>query len=367
MWRGLGLGALLVGLVACAAPARLEPEAPSAAATPAESPAAAPVGRAPLTPPVTVKVAEITTLSGAPTLIALDRGYFAEEGIELETTRVDGASQTMAHLSTGQLDAAHVSPSSGLFNAVNRGLPLRIVSTAGQQSPGQAAAWWVLREDIAASGTVRDWPDLRGLTIGVNQPNSGSFTDIMLDRTFERGGFTRDDVQIVALPFPDINAAFRSNSIDAAQHAEPFATLGENLRLLRKWRSVAEVVPDQHSGVWVYSPGFLETEPAYRLMVAYLRGARDYNDAFVYGRGRPAVVEILTRLTTVKDPHLYDQIGFTYVDPDGRILSERIADDVQYYVAKGYSQQPVDVSTVIDMRYVDYALSRLGPYRPPSP
>jgi NitT/TauT family transport system substrate-binding protein len=370
MWRALYFGALLLGLTACATPAAPAPVAPIA---PASAPAAAanpaPAAAAPAAPPplVTVKVAEVTTLSGAAALLAVERGYFADEGIEIEMTRVDGAAQTIPHLTTGQLDAANITPSSSFFNAVNRGLPLRIVGAGGRQSPGQASGAWVLREDLAARGTVRDWADLRGLTIGMNVPNTGSYPDIVLDRTLDRAGLTRDDVQIVGLGFPDINTAFASKTIDAANHTEPYISLGENMGLLRRWRSVAEVVPDQHSGVWLYGPAFGETEAAYRFMVAYLRGARDYNDAFAYGRDKAAVVDVLTRLTTVKDPHLFDQMSFINLDPDGRIIPERIADDMQYYVSHGYTQQPVDVAQVIDMRYVDYALARLGPYKPPTP
>ena len=42
-----------------------------------------------------------------------------------------------------------------------------------------------------------------------------------------------------------------------------------------------------------------------------------------------------------------------------------IAADVQYYLGKGFIQQSVDVDKLIDPRFVDYAVQRLGPYRPP--
>jgi hypothetical protein len=54
------------------------------------------------------------------------------------------------------------------------------------------------------------------------------------------------------------------------------------------------------------------------------------------------------------------------MDPDGRVMPDRIAADVQYYLSKGYIQQSVDAYQLIDSRYVDYAVARLGPYRPPT-
>jgi NitT/TauT family transport system substrate-binding protein len=69
----------------------------------------------------------------------------------------------------------------------------------------------------------------------------------------------------------------------------------------------------------------------------------------------------------VKDPALYAQMSFSYIDPDGRVDPERLAADVRYYLAKGFMQQPIDVYQVVEQRYVDYALARLGPYKPPAP
>jgi NitT/TauT family transport system substrate-binding protein len=191
-------------------------------------------------------------------------------------------------------------------------------------------------------------------------------TDILLDRTLGHAGLTRDDVQIVELPYPDMNAALGSRAVDLALHNEPFVSVGENLGVLRRWRPVTDVTSELYTGVWLYSPGFAGTEAARRFVVGYLRGVRDYNDAIVHGRGKPAVVDILTRQTSVKDARLYDQMAFAAIDPDGRVLPERLAEDVQYYVSKGYMTQPMDVRQVLDQQYVDYALSRLGPYRPPS-
>jgi NitT/TauT family transport system substrate-binding protein len=137
--------------------------------------------------------------------------------------------------------------------------------------------------------------------------------------------------------------------------------------VLRRWRSLGEITPDEYTTLWLYGPAFAETEAAYRFMAANLRGVRDFNDAFLYGRGKAAVVDILAEYTPVKDKRLYDKMSFTAMDPDGRVMPDRIAADVQYYLSKGYVQQPLDATKLIDPRYVDYAVARLGPYHPPSP
>lgn len=373
MWRAVGWGIVLIALSACtaprAAPGATPPAAPAASSATAASAAApvAPAAVAPLSPPATVKVATLQTMGEAPFFLALDRGYFAEEGIELEFTRVAGAAETMPHLATGQLDVGSITPSSSLFNAVLRGVPLRIAASGARSAPPQSASNWVLREDVAAAGNVREIADLRGLTLGINVPNTGTLTDVVLDKTLERGGLTRADVEIAALGYPDMNTALAGRVVDAALASEPFTSLGESQGILRRWLRTADITPNQYSSAMLYSPTFAESEAAKRFMVGYLRGARDYTDAFFYNRDKPAAVDILVRNTTVKDPKLYDQMGFNAIDPNGEILIDRLESDVEYYLSKGYMQQPVDPRQVIDRRFLDYALARLGPYRPPTP
>jgi NitT/TauT family transport system substrate-binding protein len=360
------------GPAAPAAPARTNPAPPAAApaaAPPAAAAAAGAAAAAPqlLSPPVTVKIGTLLTLSDAGLFIAQDRGYFAEEGLQIEITRVNGAAEAMPHLTTGQLDAAGVTAAAAFFNAINRGLPLRIAADKGRLTRDQSSATMALRPDVAESGRVRDWPDLRGLALGINVPNTGTVTDIQLDRMLERGGMTRDDVTVVELAYPDMNAAFATGVIDAGYQVEPYLALGEEMGVLRRWRSLGEITPDLYTTLWLYGPSFAEQEAAYRFMVANLRGVRDFNDAFVHGRNKAAVVDILAEHTPVKDKRLYDKMGFNAMDPDGRVMPDRIAADIQYYLSKGFVQQPVDATKLIDTRYVDYAIARLGPYKPPSP
>jgi NitT/TauT family transport system substrate-binding protein len=369
MARGLILSVVLVALLGCGAPTQAPPLGPGQAAAAAPDGGAAPsagvVG--PLRPAARVKGGLTNTLGDAGVFMAIDRGYFAAEGLELEITRVAGAAQAVPQLATDQLDTAGISPSAGFFNAVSRGLPLRIAGDKAHQAVEGNSAFWVLRPDIAASGVVRDWADLRGMTLGVNLVNTGTVSDIQLDQMLDRAGLTRDDVTVLDISYADVNAALANHTIDAAYHTEPFVTVGENQGVLHRWRPGTDVMPTYYTTVWIYSPAFAETEAASRFMVAFVRGARDYNDAFVHGRGKAAAVETLMRHTAVKDPALYERMGFTSIDPDGRVLQERVEADARYYLARGFSQQAIDVSQVIDTRFTDYAVSRLGPYRPPAP
>jgi hypothetical protein len=53
--------------------------------------------------------------------------------------------------------------------------------------------------------------------------------------------------------------------------------------------------------------------------VAYIKGLRDYCEAMKRGPNRKAIVDIGLKYTTLKDPALYDQIEWSYMDPNADI------------------------------------------------
>src|SRR5215207_8810271 len=86
--------------------------APVAAAAPASTAAgttaaSAPGGRsadAPLSPPVTVRAGVVGSTSDAGIYISMEKGYFREQGIEVELSMFQAAQQMISLLGTGQLD-----------------------------------------------------------------------------------------------------------------------------------------------------------------------------------------------------------------------------------------------------------------------
>ncbi|MBX5493391.1 MAG: ABC transporter substrate-binding protein, partial [Chloroflexi bacterium] len=65
-----------------------------------------------------VRYGDLNLLSDAGVYLGIDEGYFAEEGIEVETVTFDSAANMVAPLATNQLDAGGGAPSAGLYNAL---------------------------------------------------------------------------------------------------------------------------------------------------------------------------------------------------------------------------------------------------------
>jgi NitT/TauT family transport system substrate-binding protein len=341
--------ALLAGVVALAAGfASMAPDAPAYAQGAAR-----------------VRMGVLGVLPEAGIFVALDQGYFREQGIELETTQFDSAARMVPALGTGQLDAGDGSHSAGLFNAVARGIPIKLVADAASGPPGYSVVALMFRRDLADSGELRGPADLRGRRVAL--PARGIPTEVLLSYWLRPAGLRVDDVEIVEMSFPDQLPAFGSRNIDATVIPEPFETRLADLGLATVYQHSHEVYPGFQVAEVMYGAAFAQEQPdvARRFMTAYLRGVRVYNDGFVKGdaAARQVTIAALIQNTPVKDAALYDRMALTALDPDGRINMTSLAADQDYWLASGAQQTRIDLTALVDYSFADAAVQALGPYR----
>lgn len=352
------VGCLLLLVLACA-PAAAPPRAPAPAAAP--SPAVTAPVAAP--PRQTIRYGYVPIISAGPMYVAVERGYFAEQGIAIEFENFDTAARAVPALSTNQVDISSGVLSAGLFNAIERGVDVKITGPVSRQDADFSSNVILVRKDLFDSGAIRDYADLRGRPFGA--PSRGSTIEYSIDLAMRQVGLSADDLDWIELGFPEQIPAFANRAIDAAYNTEPVATIAVNQGVAVKWRRVGDWAPGMQFTVLMYSPAFgtERNDVARRWMVAYLKGLRDYTDAVQKGINRRAMFEILARNTTLKDLELYEQVSWANLDPNGRINLESIADQARWYVEKGLVRTLPDLSRIVDLQYVEYARAVLGEYR----
>ncbi len=365
--RPLGLALALAYLTLACAPSA-PPAAPPAPSPAVGTPAAAtPVPSAPAaTPPATetVHLGTLGSTTDAGLFIAKDKGYFAEQGLTLDDSPFDSAARMVASLGTGQLDVGAGSHSAGLFNAVARGIPIKLVADKGSAPPGHGFQALMFRRDLRDSGELQSVRDLRGRRVAVSA--HGVTAEAALTRWLQQGGLTLDDVDVVELGFPEHASALAGGALDAAINIEPFVTRMEDQGIATAYQRIDELCPGYMLAEVIYSGAFArdQADAARRFMVAYLRGVRDYNDGFVKGDAaqRQEAIAILARNTPVKDAALYDRMRMPGLDPDGRMNLTSLAEDQELWLAQGRQETRVDLASVVDTSFAEYAVAQLGPY-----
>jgi ABC-type nitrate/sulfonate/bicarbonate transport system substrate-binding protein len=358
---------------ACSAPAPASPP-PAVPAKPAAVEAAPPAPSAPsarptvtpLNPPVAVKVGLTGIAPEVAIYQAVERGYFQDEGLEVEIVPVRGMSEQIGLLATGQLQFGVGGVDPGLFNAAQREIGLKyIAAQAGATEQNPAGAALLVRQELVDSRQYQGLSDLRGLTIAVSA--IGTTSQSFVERALAKGGLTVDDVTMVAMAFPDMMAGLTNKAVDAAWEVEPFVAIANRRGIAKSVAWGGEVFPGSIGLVMVISPQFAAEQPeaAGRYFTAYLRGMRDYYRAFVSNEnpaGREEIYQVLMKHTAVKDPSLYPLMGWPGADPNGG-LDERVLDEMQdYLLQRGTIKEKLDVSHIVDHSFANYALERLGRY-----
>ena len=345
--------AIVLTLVACGGTASLSPS-PSLAASAAATPTATPT-------PVTVRFGQVGSVSDAAIFIADAKGYFKEQGITLESVPFTSAAQMVAPLGTNDLQAGGGAPSAGLYNSVDRGVQLRIVADKGSLTPGHGYEAVIVRKGLA--DTVKSAKDMRGLKISIAARDI--VPEYSLDAYLRTGGLTIKDVEVVPLAFPDMVPAIANGAIDIALPTEPTAT-----RILDAATGVLltrtdTIVPGEQTAVILYSEKFAQDkDAATRFMVAYLKGARFYADAF--DKKDPAkrteAIDIIAKATKL-DATLIARVVLPGIDPNGKVNLDSLDAAQKYFVAKGTQTKALDMTKIVDQSFAQEAVRRLGSYQ----
>lgn len=317
-------------------------------------------GVEPLSPPVKVTVGMKQVVSDAGVLIGMAKGYYKELGIEIEPVQFNTGQDMINALGAGQLDVGCTVTASGLFNAMLRGIPIKIVADKGINVPGKGYYRLVIRKDLVDQ--IKDYKDLKGRKLAI--VGTASLDEIALDRVLNKGGMTTADVDLqVIRSFPDIVAAMSNKSIDGGMLIEPFIAVAVEKAIGDPWKDPSEYDPDAQTALLVYGKSMIERpEVAKRFMLAYLKSLRDYNDAFFKGKNRDEIISILAEYSSVKDKALYEKMFPVGLNPNGYVRMKGIQMDLDWYIKKGLLKGELKAEDVVDNSYVDYALSVLGKY-----
>jgi NitT/TauT family transport system substrate-binding protein len=314
----------------------------------------------------TVTVGIYGATSDAPFFVAEKKGYFREEGIAVKMSSFQSAAMMVPPLGTGQLDVGAGSASAGLYNAVARGVQIRIVADKASSPPGYGGTKLLVRKELVASGRYKSFKDLKGLKIATNAP--GVSNTSTLNDALQSVGLKYSDIETVDFASPmDHVAALKNGSVDGAAAIEPAPTLAVEDGSAVVIGTDDVVSPYHQIAVLLYSQTFAaKTELASKFMRAYIRAVRFYNDALkdghLAGPTADELISILTEYTPVK-AEIYREVTPTGMNPDGTVNVASLEHDLAFYIDQGLVKEKIKVDELVDMSFAQAAVKSLGPYR----
>lgn len=310
-----------------------------------------------------LNVGYIPILGFAPFYVANEKGYFEEQGLEVELQTFRSGGPMIAPLSTSQIDVGGGETGTALLNAIDQGLDVKVTGALASQPPGFGAVPLLVRTDLYDSGEIGEVDDLQGKKVAINIERG--MAEYLLAEALAKADLTVDDVEIITLPFPDMPAALANQAVDAAILPHPLAS-----RAIGDGSAVVLVDGDQivdtpQNGVIYFGQRLLDPankEVGIRFLMAYLKAARD-----LYGEGWRSEenATIINKYTEVPIPAIQGGVSY-YFDPNGQINLDSTQRIQEYMVSRGYTESgnTVPVSDLVDASFLEEALERLGEFQP---
>jgi len=304
--------------------------------------------------------------SDAPFYIAYDKGFFKDEGLDVDLIVLDSGAKVIAPLGTGELDVGSGALSVGFWNALVRGVKFRIVADRGHAEPGYLYQTVFMRKDLVDGGQFKSLVDLKGMRMGFAAQGVTSLS--LLNEAAKFAGIKYEDVVPVYLSFPQQIAALQNKALDGTFLIEPQATAAVNAGYGVRFMDTNVFYPHQQISTIFYSDKFARErkDVADKFMRAWLRGVRAYNDAIkggkIAGSGADEVVQTMAKNFNMK-PELIRDMYSQAVHVDGAVNAAGIQKDLDFFLKQGWVSGPIKAGDVIDMSFAQQTSAALGPYQ----
>lgn len=314
----------------------------------------------PLKKPATVIIAEDGSASGAGFYIAQARGYFKQYNINVKFAKFANSDDMLPALAAGRIDIAGGISSASFFNSIAQGIDVKMIADKGHNLPGQSYFSLVIRKDL--QGKIKSYKDFKGLKVAVSTKNA--IDDYIFQQMLNHAGLTRKQVHFVLMPdFGNMLASLSNGTVDAALEIEPLITKGTAEGISVRFGDTTDYAPKAQIAMVLASPQFVQNKKvALRFMVAYLKGVRAYNDAFLKGKDENQVIQTMMKHTALNSPSIWKKVGVTGLNPNGKMFVSNIKDQYDFYKKQGAIKGNIDFNKAIDTSIAKQAVKILGKY-----
>jgi NitT/TauT family transport system substrate-binding protein len=315
----------------------------------------------------TVTIGIVNAVSDGTLFIARDKGYFKAEGIDANFIEFDTGAKMVAPMGVGQLDVGGGAASAGLYNAFGRGIRIKLVADKATNVKSAPFQFFMVRKTLLDSGEVKSLKDMKGRKVAIT--GAGGSDASVLNEAMKSVGLTYADVEKVYLGFPQHAVAFQNGAIDGSITTEPTATNILKLGAAGALMGNDTFYPNAQTATNMFSGDFAEKrkEVALRFMKAFIRAARDFNDALVQGKlqgpGGDEIVAILTKHTVIKNAETLRSMTMQGVNPDGTLNVDSLKKDLAFFKQTGDVTGTVEVDTLVDQSFAQAVVKELGPYK----
>lgn len=277
-----------------------------------------------------VQISYFPLVHTATAVNAEENGIFADKGVDVELLPSAGGAQAIPSLMAGDYDITYTNYTSAIL-AAEQGLP--IVFVAGNDVGADDHGIYV-----AEDSEIQRVADLESGTFAVN--NLQNIGTVAIKSQLEAAGANPDSIELLEMPYPDMQAALERGDVDAIWQVEPFQASAEAAGHRKVGNLFAGPVADMPVAGWVTTREFAEQNPE---AVAAVRDALAASADDLDG-DREQLVELVPTYTEM-DAAVVEAVALPdwNADLDEEVL-QQMTDLMEKY---GITSEPFDVGTMI--------------------
>jgi NitT/TauT family transport system substrate-binding protein len=305
----------------------------------------------------TVRLGVLRLASAGPVFIAVEKGHFKDEGLTVELKFFDAAQPIAVAVTSGDVDLGVTAFTGGLFNLAGKG-QMKIIAAQSREEPGYPLIAYLASKQAHEAG-LKTLADLRGKTIGITQIGSSFHYSMAL--LAKKLGFPLSEVRLQPLQsLSNVSSALVGGSVQAAllpaTVSQPLVDRGEAVRL----GFVGDETPWQLGALFVATRYLAaERDAVARFVRAYQKGCRDYHDVLLKKgpdgklQHGPEAQELLAAISKhVNQPVDVVARSLAFVERDGRLLLNSVADQIEFYQSQGMVDKGFTVKDIVDTSFV---------------
>jgi NitT/TauT family transport system substrate-binding protein len=199
------------------------------------------------------KLGYMKIVDNAAMFMAMEKGFFTAEGLELETVPMAGGAVIAQGVTSGDLQIGWTNVIS-LYQAYVEGFDFKFIAGGATNVKAAKESHAII---VAKVSPVNRAKDLEGKTVAVNTLNN--IVHLMALAWVDKNGADSRKIKFVELPFPQMGAALDAGRVDAISVHEPFATAslekGATRLLAYPW---GDVIPKFLIASWFASNKWVE-------------------------------------------------------------------------------------------------------------
>ena len=166
-----------------------------------------------------IKVGVLPVVDVAPLHLAVEKGYFEDEGLNIEIVTQPSGPASIQALLGGDVDIAFASYPAPIVAQSKGVADFKIVAEALAAKPGHITLV------ATPSSPIKTPADVAGKTIAITAPQS--FTDLAPMAVLESQNIDFSGIDWRPMPFPDMIAAMQNGSVAGAVLVEPWVAIAQ--------------------------------------------------------------------------------------------------------------------------------------------